>query len=135
MVMPAKTYVMDASALLSVARGERGADLVSDYLDSEQCVVSAINLAEVGSKLVDLGLPETELARALQQFNVAVIDADFELAVSTSALRGQTKALGLSLGDRSCLALARHLNGIAVTADKAWSDLDEALAIAVVQIR
>lgn len=135
MVMPAKTYVMDASALLAVARGERGADLVSDYLDSEQCVVSAINLAEVGSKLVDLGLPESELARALQQFNVAVIDADFELAVSTSALRAQTKALGLSLGDRSCLALTRHLNGITVTADKAWSDLDEALAIAVVQIR
>jgi ribonuclease VapC len=135
MAMPAKTYVMDASALLAVARGERGADMVSDYLDSEQCVISAINLAEVGSKLVDLGLPESELSRALKQFNVAVIDADFELAVSISALRLQTKVQGLPLGDRSCLALAKHLNGIAVTADKAWSDLDESLAILVLQIR
>jgi ribonuclease VapC len=135
MVMPAKTYVMDASALLAVARGERGADVVSDYLDSEQCVISAINLAEVGSKLVDLGLPESELARALKQFNVAVIDADFELALSVSALRTQTKALGLSLGDRSCLALARHLKGIAITADKAWADLDESLGCLVMQIR
>jgi ribonuclease VapC len=135
MVTPAKTYVMDASALLAVARGERGADMVADYLDSEQCVISAINLAEVGSKLVDLGLPESELSRALKQFNVAVIDADFELAVSISALRTQTKVLGLSLGDRSCLALTKHLNGIAVTADKAWSDLDESLAILVLQIR
>jgi ribonuclease VapC len=135
MALPAKTYVMDASALLAVARGERGAELVSDYLESEQCVISAVNLAEVGSKLIDLGLPESELARALQQFNVDVIDADFDLAVSTSALRAQTKILGLSLGDRSCLALANHLKGIAVTADKAWSELDESLAIAVLQIR
>jgi ribonuclease VapC len=133
--MLAETYVMDASALLALARGERGSDAVQDYLDSAQCVISSVNLAEVGSKLVDLGLPQSELSRALKQFNVDVIDFGFDLAVQTSALRDRTKAQGLSLGDRACLALALQFDAPAVTADIAWQRLDADLKIKVLLIR
>ncbi|MDI9332935.1 MAG: type II toxin-antitoxin system VapC family toxin [Cytophagales bacterium] len=133
--VPAQTYVMDASALLALARGERGADLVQTYLDSAQCVISSVNLAEVGSKLIDLGLPESELPRALKQFNVDVIDFEFGLAVQTSALRDHTKAQGLSLGDRACLALALQFDAPAVTANKAWQRLDADFKIKTLLIR
>lgn len=133
--MPADTYVMDASALLALARGENGADIVQDYLESAQCVISSVNLAEVGSKLVDLGLPSSELSRALKQFNVDIVDFGFELAMQTSALRDSTKAQGLSLGDRACLALALQFDAPAVTADSAWMRIDTALKIKVLLIR
>ncbi len=133
--MPAETYVMDASALLALARGERGADVVQEYLDSAQCVISSVNLAEVGSKLVDLGLPQSELSRALKQFNIDVIDFGFELSVQTSALRDKTKAQGLSLGDRACLALALQFDAPAVTSDSVWQRLDTDLKIKVLLIR
>jgi ribonuclease VapC len=133
--MPAETYVMDASALLALARGERGSDTVQDYLDSAQCVISSVNLAEVGSKLIDLGLPQSELSRALKQFNVDVVDFGFELSVQTSSLRERTKAHGLSLGDRACLALALQFDAPAVTADSAWQRLDPNLNIKVLLIR
>jgi ribonuclease VapC len=133
--MPAETYVMDASALLALARGESGADAVQEYLDSAQCVISSVNLAEVGSKLTDLGLPKSELSRALKQFNVDVVDFGFELSVQTSALRDKTKAQGLSLGDRACLALALQFDAPAVTADSAWLRIDTDLKIKILLIR
>jgi ribonuclease VapC len=133
--MPVPTYVMDASALLALARGERGADVVEDYLESAQCVISSVNLAEVGSKLVDLGLPIAELPRALKQFNVDVVDFGLELSLQTARLRQSTKAQGLSLGDRACLALALQFDAPAVTADSAWQRLDEDLGVQVLLIR
>jgi PIN domain nuclease of toxin-antitoxin system len=39
-------------------------------------------------------------------------------------LRPVTKHLGLSLGDRGCLALAILKNATAVTADKSWANLN-----------
>ena len=39
-------------------------------------------------------------------------------------LKTKTKHLGLSLGDRSCIALAIQENAVAVTADKNWAQLD-----------
>lgn len=132
---PAQTYVLDATALLVLARGERGAAAVADYLDTYPCVVCAINLAEVGSKLIDLGLPEAELPRALKQLNVEVVDVGYEHALRTSALRAQTSAYALSLGARSCLALAQQLGGIAVTTDPTWQALADEFGFAIVQIR
>jgi len=43
--------------------------------------------------------------------------------VEIARLRSVTKSAGLSLGDRSCLALARRLGLPVLTADRAWADL------------
>ncbi len=126
---------MDASALIAMVRGERGADVVEEYLESAQCVISSVNLAEVGSKLIDLGLPQSELPRALKQFNVDIVDFGFELSLQTSQLRDGTKAHGLSLGDRACLALALQFGAPAVTADSAWQRLDDELGVKILMIR
>lgn len=56
--------------------------------------------------------------------------ADAEL---TAAWREPTRALGLSLADRACLALAHRAGRPALTADRSWSDLD--LGVDVTLIR
>ncbi len=128
-------YVMDASALLALARGERGCDVVQDLLQTQECVASSVNMAEVGSKLIDLGLPQPELARALQQFDVGVVDFSAEHASASSALRTLTGPAGLSLGDRACLALAQLMEATAVSADSAWLDVADAIGAKVLMIR
>ena len=126
---------MDASALLALARGEPGYEVVEDIIRTEQSVVSSVNMAEVGAKLIDSGLPQMQLARILQQFQVDVVDFNIEQAVRSACLRPLTKSFGLSLGDRACLGLAQLMDGCVVTADRAWNDVEALLHLKVIQIR
>ncbi|HOB67520.1 type II toxin-antitoxin system VapC family toxin [Ottowia sp.] len=119
-------YVLDASALLAVMQSEPGAEVVDALLEDQECVASSVNIAEVGTKLVDKGLPPEQFSRVLKQIDVQPIDFDAEQATACAALRAVTREYGLSLGDRACLALARGMQGVAVTADRAWGDLDAA---------
>ncbi|HMS10925.1 MAG TPA: hypothetical protein PKE66_15675, partial [Pyrinomonadaceae bacterium] len=52
-----------------------------------------------------------------------VVDFDISQAERSAEFRPLTKHLGLSLGDRSCLALAMLSKATAVTADRAWKKI------------
>jgi ribonuclease VapC len=45
------------------------------------------------------------------------------VALAAGQLRKSTRSIGLSLGDRCCLALGQHLNAEIITADKPWKSL------------
>jgi ribonuclease VapC len=111
--------VIDASALLAYVNGEPGADKVEAVLG--EAMISAVNLAEAATKLaLKRAIPDRILAE-LTEAELAVIDFDRPLAEATGALAVLTRARGLSLGDRACLALAKREGAIALTADTAWS--------------
>lgn len=128
-------HVLDASALLAVSKGEKGADLVLDLLETGDCVISSVNMAEVASKILEFGLPPQELKRAIGQFIVDVIDFNQEQALTCAELRPLTKSAGLSLGDRACLGLAKLMNGTAVTSNRPWMAIAEAVGVKVLMIR
>ena len=128
-------HVLDSSALLAVSKGERGAEFVIDLIDSKDCVISSVNMAEVATRLLDLGLPESELKRGMAQFGIDVIDFNQEQALECAALRTFTRSASLSLGDRACLALAKLMQGCTVTADRAWIDVADAVGVKVLMIR
>jgi ribonuclease VapC len=48
-------------------------------------------------------------------------------------LAAQTRALGLSLGDRACLALGLALKAPVYTADKSWKKLKVSVRIHVIR--
>jgi PIN domain nuclease of toxin-antitoxin system len=48
------------------------------------------------------------------------VDFDIDLARRTGVLRAATAKLGLSLGDRACLALAQREGAPVYTADRHW---------------
>ena len=52
-----------------------------------------------------------------------MINFDKIQAIEAGMLFEQTKHLGLSLGDRACIALAKINNLPILTADKIWLDL------------
>ena len=113
--------VLDASALLALLNEEPGADDVIDVLPD--AVVSAVNLAEVASKLADAGMPADAVRDALGGLGVEVAPFDSADALDTGLLRPRTRTGGLSLGDRACLALAGRLGAPAMTTDRVWKRL------------
>ena len=125
--------VLDASAILALLKGERGASkVVAVIADASVC---AINQAEVVSHFVHLGAPLEEIRAMLGALPYTVVPADDALAWEAGSLRAATASVGLSLGDRFCLAVAKRLGVPAYTADKAWRDIAVDVAAKVVIIR
>ncbi len=114
--------VWDTSTLLMVLHAEPGwQDLVEDL---DRAVISAVNFSEVAAKLMEKGMSETQATEALDPRALDVRSFEREAAWIAARLRPNTKALGLSLGDRSCLALGLTLGLPILTADRDWHRLD-----------
>lgn len=124
-------YLLDASAVLALLYDEPGADRVVAVLP-EACI-SAVNLSEVVGKLYDRSVSERDITLNLTDLDLDVLPFDQQLAQRAGALRPFTRHLGLSLGDRACLATAEATGRIVLTADQAWSEL--ALRIPVELVR
>ncbi len=60
----------------------------------------------------------------MEALGIEVEAFDADAADETGALWTATRDTGLSLADRACLAVARSLELPAVTADRAWLELD-----------
>jgi len=114
--------VLDASAVLAILNGEAGADKLSPRLLSH-ATASTVNLAEVQSKLVGRGLnPDDAWEAALSPIRESEPFTG-EQAKIAGGLVTQTRPLGLSLGDRACLALGIALGASVYTADQSWKGL------------
>ena len=116
------SVVLDASAVLVLLLDEPGAEVVATVLS--EAVLSAVNLAEVLSKLTDRGADVSRLAEDLAAAGVLVEPMTAADAAQVAELRRIDQGRLLSLGDRCCLALGRRLGLPVVTADRAWSELD-----------
>ncbi|MBS3934194.1 MAG: type II toxin-antitoxin system VapC family toxin [Truepera sp.] len=129
--------VLDASALLALLRDEPGAERVEAVLE-RGAQLSAVNLAEVLSKLADLGedpqeAQATMVARGLLGGAVVVVPFTEEDALAVARLRAYTQPLGLSLADRACLGLAKRLGLVALTADQVWERLAGEVQVEVIR--
>lgn len=125
-----ETIVLDASAVLALMNAEPGQEEVADVL--AEAFLSAVNLAEVVSKLAERGMPAAEALADALSLDMRVIPLD---AGIVGALRPLTWAAGLSLGDRCCLALAQQRNAVVVTCERAWVQLAPALGLRIRNVR
>src|ERR1700681_3285964 len=101
--------VLDSSAVLAVINHELGADRLTPNL-LKDATSSTVNLAEVQTKLVRDGItPDEAWADTISPINEAMPFTE-EQAKIAGSLVAQTRPLGLSLGDRACLALGIALN-------------------------
>lgn len=123
--------VLDASALLAHIRGERGSQSVAEV--APDAVISAVNLAEVFSKLMERNMTAEQADEIVYRYGLEVVPFDESLARQTGALRPATKSLRLSLGDRACLALAQREGLPALTTDKQWAKLSIGVEVRVLR--
>jgi PIN domain nuclease of toxin-antitoxin system len=123
--------VLDASVVLAAILREPGHEAVLAL--RETALVSAVNVAEARSRLADHGFDRASIDASMGLVDMRVVEFDAEQAALSSDLRPATRAAGLSLGDRACLALAQQKGAMALTADRAWTDVDVAVDIRMVR--
>lgn len=117
--------------ILAVLGQERGTEVVLRLLG--HTAVSTVNLAEVQGKLMSRGVPESDAWEGASSLAAEVVDFDREQARLAGALVPQTRAFGLSLGDRACLALGILLELPVYTTDHAWKNLKVGVKVHVIR--
>ncbi len=124
--------VLDASAILALINGEPGHEkLTPSVLANAVC--STVNLAEVQAKLVSHGWPPSEAWQDAMGPIREAIPFTEEHAKVTGTLITHTRAVGLSLGDRACIALGMALQAPVFTAEQTWKKLNLGIEIQVIR--
>lgn len=123
--------VLDASAVLALLNQETGAEKVAAVLSD--ALMSAVNYCEVIGKLLDAGVSEPDARESVELLGIRIIDFDASHARAAAMLKRSTKSLGLSLGDRSCLALGLREKCDVVTAERSWAKLRTTLKIILIR--
>ncbi len=111
-------FVLDASAVLALIFAEKGHEAVEPLLPA--AAISAVNASEVLAKLLRLGASPADATKAVDDLQLVVLPFTLDDARAAARLEPLTRARGLSLGDRACLALAQRCGVPAVTADRSW---------------
>ena len=127
--------LLDASAVLAFLQGGPGAELVRAALEADNCWVGAANQAEIIAKSIDRGVDRPSLQAVLADLAYTVVAITPEGGAQAGWLRQQTRAMGLSLGDRLCLAQAQRLNAKVLTADRPWLNVAADLGLTIQCIR
>lgn len=130
-LVPMNEIVLDASALLAFLNQEPGSEVLESLLSHS--FISTVNLAEVITKLEERGLWTEQSQTDLEAFGMVIVPFDLKQAVIAGKLRSLTKAFGLSLGDRACLALGTQLNLPVLTTDRIWTQLAISIRIQVLR--
>lgn len=123
--------VLDASALLALLLQEKGADTVLAAMQNSR--ISSVNFCETMTRAIERGYPGSVVQAQIDRSDVTITPFDAHQAVIAADLRPATRHLGLSLGDRACLALAKSLDAPVITADRAWASLDVGVSITVIR--
>jgi ribonuclease VapC len=85
--------------------------------------ISAVSAAEIHGKLMTEGFDRSDAWDAVVGSVQTIVPFDADQAEITGSLAPPTRSLGLSLGDRACLALGRILQLPVYTADRSWGKL------------
>ena len=123
--------VIDASALLALLHLETGYEIVEQHLG--QSVISSVNWSETLQKAVAKGIKTDNLKEDLEALGLKIVPFTTEDAELAAHLWLQTKSIGLSLGDRACLALGLRLGIPVITADRTWSTLAIGVTVEVIR--
>lgn len=126
--------VLDAPALIAVLYREPSSVMVEPYF--AQAVVSSVNFSELAADLATAGLTAKRCSKLWPaSLGLEVREFDTELALMAGALREVTRPLGLSLGDRACLALGIAEGTPILTTDRAWAGVPIETTAKVVIVR
>jgi ribonuclease VapC len=122
---------LDSSALLAFMFREEGHEVVGGRMQG--ACMTTVNLCEVLGRFARDGHAPGDVMARLGSTQVEWVAFEVELCEIAAGLVPRVRPLGLSLGDRACLALGIGRSIPVLTADVAWKRLD--LGIEIVCIR
>ena len=127
------SFILDASALLAYLHDEPGADRVDALI--YDCLISTINWSEVVQKSLVRGVDIDGLREDIVSIGVIIENFTLLDAEEAAKIWLLSRSMGLSLGDRACLALAIRLQTPILTADRVWLNLATKLNLDIRCIR
>ncbi len=113
--------------LQNEAGSAKAAPLISGAL------VSAVNLCEVHSKLIQRGVPDPLSWSRILSLGCDICPFTAEQGRVAAEIVRTTRPYGLSLGDRACLALGIERKAMVYTADRTWKSLSLGIEIEVIR--
>ncbi|OYW21347.1 MULTISPECIES: type II toxin-antitoxin system VapC family toxin [unclassified Sphingomonas] len=123
--------VLDSSALLALLLDEPGATAVEPVVRGAE--VSIVNLCEVLTKAAEAGGNIEGTKAILLSYGITVMAFHEAQAMEAARLRPLTMHLGLSLGDRACLAQG-HISALPIlTADQQMAKADIGVDIRLIR--
>ncbi len=125
------SVVLDASALLAFLRREPASERIGALL--HDVVISTVSLSEVVATALDYGGVLDQVLSSLSCLPVNTISFGVSDAYLAASLRPSSRHLGLSLGDRSCLALGSRLGLPVLTTDETWAGFPMPTGIEIVR--
>ena len=123
--------LIDSSALLALILGERGGTKVAPAV--EHGVMASVNYGETVTALINRGWGPSDATSLVESFALHVVPVEKSDAVLAGEWRAPTRHLGLSIGDRICLAVGFRLGATVLTADKAWGGLSLGVKVLVIR--
>ena len=128
--MDDRPILLDASALVVLILKQKGWPAVENILQTGKAVATVTGLAEAFNlcRIRKTGLSRTGIWSDLESLGLAIEPLKAEDAVEIAFLQEyaekETKKLNhsgsLSLGDASCLAVAKRLGAVVVASDGFW---------------
>ena len=116
--------VLDSSAVLALIMWESGSIVVKEIINHS--IVSTVNVAEIVAEMnIKLGANPSDAMDAICSLVGEIVPFDLKQATLAGSLKKTTKSLGLSLGDRACIALGVIYNAKIYSADKIWDKIKE----------
>jgi ribonuclease VapC len=125
--------ILDSSVVLAAILGERGGDDVFDRLD--EAAMSTVNVAEVYSYAAINSLSTLAIDAFFEETGIEIVPFSQAQALVAGRIAAITRTFGLSLGDRSCLALAIARDAEVLTADHPWEKIAGALGLTITMLR
>lgn len=125
------SVVLDASALLAYLQAEPGSDQVEAVLDGAG--MCTVNWAEVVQKAKAAEVETSTLRADLEALGLELQPFTSSQAEIAAELWQSTRDVGLSLGDRACLALGLDTGRPALTTDRAWQQISVGVEIKLIR--
>ena len=128
-----KRILFDSSVIIAILRSERGYQNGEKHVD--RGAISTVNWAEVSGFLGRNNAPKDIIQQTLAKYPLKVLPYEEDLVVPTGHLAAGRQHLGLSLGERACLATAIKYQLPVLTADRVWKKLETELGLDIQLIR
>jgi PIN domain nuclease of toxin-antitoxin system len=122
---------LDASALLALLYRETGHEVVAQEFD--QSCISTVNLAEVIGRFARDGHEPRMVEQHLVEAPLDIVPFTATDAAVAGSFVPLTRPLGLSLGDRACLALGASRGVPVLTGDRVWAELDCGVTVRLIR--
>jgi len=127
--------LLDTSAVLGYLQREPGWETIEAVIAAEEATSSVVNQTEVLGKLSDWGMDGPIAQQTLNKLALRCEPFSDITALEAAKLRPMTRAIGLSLGDRACLATAGLRQRPVLTANRPWLVLASELGLSITSFR